>query len=273
MFLQAPLAGILCHLLFSLWGQCWRPLVFVFLWELRHVNRHLLWLLDWSLACFNLFIGYGLKSACLFLFFVANVFISVDSDSILNPKCLRTIRSCINGGHINIFLFWTLHGAQVLVEDASRGTQPGLSGWLLSRSGLGIALLGYSGFACWFRADVLLLVVINVFSCLGIGSWLHVWLNWIWVIGLALFSFGFIRFLRDSRDWSGMAITRLRRPPHWTIVCNLGESQLGQRCAYLCILILNVICLWLNCFSQVRVLNAWESNTASWNAQTLFLFS
>jgi hypothetical protein len=151
------------------------------------------------LACFNLFIGDGLKSACLFLFFVANVFISVDSDCILNPKCLRTILSCINGSHINIFLFWTLHGAQVLVEDASRGTQPGLSGWLLPRSRLGITLLGHSRFA-WFRADVLLLVVINVFSRLGIGSRLHIGLNRIWVIGFALFSFGVIRFLRNSRD-------------------------------------------------------------------------
>ena len=227
MFLQTPLAGILYHLLFSLWGQCWRPLIFVFLWELRHINRHLLWLLDWSLACFNLFIGYGLKSTCLFLFFVADVFIGVDSDCILNPKCLRTILSCINSGHIYIFLFWTLHGAQVLVEDAPRGTQLGLGGWLLPRPVLGIALLWHSGFACWFRADVLLLVVINVFSCLAIGSWLHIGLNRIWVIGFALFGFGVIRFLRDSRDWSGMSISRLRMPSRCAIVYNLGESQLS----------------------------------------------
>jgi hypothetical protein len=97
-------------------------------------------------------------------------------------------------------LFWTLHGAQVLVEDASRGTQLGLSGWLLPRSVLGIALLWHSWFTCCFRADILLLIVIDVFSRLDIGSWLHIRLDRIWVVGLALLSFGVAGFLRHARD-------------------------------------------------------------------------
>lgn len=148
------------------------------------------------MAAFDLLICYGLKSTCLFLFLVANIFIGVDSDRILNPERLRAVLSCIYGGHIHIFLFWALHGAQVLVEDAPGGTQLGLGGWLLPRPILGIALPWHSGFACWFMADVLLLVVIDIFSRLAVGSWLHIGLNWIWVIGFALFSLGVIGFLR-----------------------------------------------------------------------------